>query len=119
MSCKVNAYNLKNVSGIDRNEKDEVVLTVDGKQIISPTQNKQIWGKNFTWLSNALKRVGKTNLHIIDESGFSRRRSLLKMGNALVKIYQCWLFLEKIMVVVKLGVNNVNVLVQDALEALV
>ena len=55
------------------------------------------------------KRVGKTNLHIIDESGFSRRRSLLKMGN-LVKIYQCWLFLEKIMVVVKPGVNNVNVL---------
>ena len=106
-------HNLKNVSGVDRNEKDEVVLTVDGKQIISPTQNKQIWGKNFTWLSNALKRVGKTNLHIIDESGFSRRRSLLKMGNAGKDISMLAIF-GKDYGSGKAGVNNVNVLMQDA-----
>ena len=112
-ACKGKAtHTVNGVTGIKMVD-DKVMLEVNGDFIESPTQNEDIWGKNFTWVQNRLKTIPQTNLHIVDKSGFSYRRSLLDQGKAGEKVTMMSIFGEDYGSG-KSGVNNVDVLLQDS-----
>ena len=112
--CKTKAtYVVRNVTGI-KEENKKILLQTNGRTWKeSPSQNPKIWGRNKKWLENSLKRVKKTNLHIVDKSGFSFRRSLLNQGDAGKLITMMSIFGEDYPTGVA-GKNNVNVLLQDS-----
>ena len=64
-------------------------------------------------MTNSLKKTKKTNLHIVDKSGFSYRRALLNKGAAGKKIVMMSIFGEDY-ASGKAGKNNVDVLLQDS-----
>jgi hypothetical protein len=105
-------HTIKGVTGV-KEENGKIYLEVKKKWIESPTQNPKIWGKNKTWLVNALKKTKKTNLHIVDKSGFSYRRALLNQGTAGKKIVMMSIFGEDY-ATGKSSVNNVDCLLQDS-----
>ena len=105
-------HTLKNVTGV-KEENGTIFLEVNRKWIKSPSQNPKIWGKNKKWLENSLKKTKKSNLHIVDKSGFSYRRALLNQGEAGKKIVMMSIFGEDYPTG-KSGVNNVDCLLQDS-----
>lgn len=112
-TCKSKATHIvKGVTGI-KEEDDKIMLETNGTWKEAPTQSADIWGKNFTWVTNRLKTIPKTNLHIVDKSGFSYRRNLLDEGKSGEKITMMSIFGEDYGSG-KSGINNVNVLLQDS-----
>ena len=105
-------HTIKNVTGV-KEENGTIFLEVNRKWIKSPSQNPKIWGKNKKWLENSLKKTKKSNLHIVDQSGFSYRRALLNQGEAGKKIVMMSIFGEDYPTG-KSGVNNVDCLLQDS-----
>ena len=114
-------YNVKNVTGIRKTDDLEVELQIDGKTWKkAPTQSVDIWSENFTWVENVFSGKGhggggvsKTNLHIVDKSGFSYRRALLNKGADGEKIAMMSIFgLDYGSG--KPGINNVDILMQDS-----
>tara|TARA_R110002020_G_C16264789_1_gene770715 strand:+ start:504 stop:2000 length:1497 start_codon:yes stop_codon:yes gene_type:complete len=111
--CKSKATHvIKDVTGV-KEEGGKIYLEVKKKWKEAPSQNPKIWGKNKTWLENSLKKAKKTNLHIVDKSGFSYRRALLNQGEAGKKITMMSIFGEDYPTG-KSGVNNVDCLLQDS-----
>ena len=106
-------YNIKDVTGVKEENKKIFLQTKNKTWKEAPTQNPKIWGKNRKWLENALKKTKKTNLHIVDKSGFSYRRALLNQGSAGKKIVMMSIFGEDYPTG-KSGVNNVDCLLQDS-----
>jgi|TARA_B110000211_G_C14074319_1_gene551334 hypothetical protein len=112
--CKTKAtYIVKNVTGVKQENKKWFLQTGNKDWKEAPTQNPKIWGTNATWLTNSLKKTKKTNLHIVDKSGFSYRRALLNKGAAGKKIVMMSIFGEDY-ASGKAGKNNVDVLLQDS-----
>ena len=112
--CKTKATHvIKNVTGVKEENKKIMLQTNNKTWIESPSQNPKIWGRNKKWLENSLKKVKKTNLHIVDKSGFSYRRALLNQGSAGKKIVMMSIFGEDYPTG-KPGVNNVDCLLQDS-----
>ena len=112
--CKSKAtYIIKNVTGVKEENKKIFLQTENKIWKEAPTQNPKIWGKNKTWLTNSLKKAKKTNLHIVDKSGFSYRRALLDKGAAGKKIVMMSIFGEDY-ATGKPGKNNVDCLLQDS-----
>jgi len=112
--CKTKAtYVIKDVTGVKEENKKWFLQTKNKNWKEAPTQNPKIWGTNAKWLTNSLKKVKKTNLHIVDKSGFSYRRALLDKGAAGKKIVMMSIFGEDY-ASGKPGKNNVDVLLQDS-----
>jgi len=112
--CKSKAtYVIKNVTGVKEENKKIMLQTNNKVWKEAPSQNPKIWGRNKKWLENSLKKVKKTNLHIVDKSGFSYRRALLNQGSAGKKIVMMSIFGEDYPSG-KSGVNNVDCLLQDS-----
>ena len=100
------------ITGIKRNDKDEVVFLKGDSEIISDSQNKKIWAKNFLPVQKAIKKAGSLNLYVVDESGFSYRRSLMDGTTVSEKTSLLSVF-GKDYGVVK-GKDNVDVWSKDA-----
>jgi hypothetical protein len=112
--CKTKAtYIVKDVTGVKEENKKWFLQTKNKDWKEAPSQNPKIWGTNATWLTNSLKKTKKTNLHIVDKSGFSYRRALLDKGAAGKKIVMMSIFGEDYPSG-KSGKNNVDVLLQDS-----
>ena len=101
------------ITGIKRNDKDEVVFLKGDSEIISDSQNKKIWAKNFLPVQKAIKKAGSLNLYVVDESGFSYRRSLMDGTTVSEKIALLSVF-GKDYGSGNAGKDNVDVLMQDA-----
>lgn len=113
-ATKKATYTYAGITGIKRNDKDEVVLLKGNTEIISDSQNKKIWSSNFLPVEKAIKKAGGSlNLYVVDESGFSYRRSLMDGTPASKKIALLSVF-GKDYGSGKAGKNNVDVLMQDA-----
>ena len=112
--CKTKAtYIIKNVTGVKEENRKILLQTNNKTWKEAPSQNPKIWGRNKKWLENSLKKVKKTNLHIVDKKGFSYRRALLNQGNAGKKIVMMSIFGEDYPTG-KSVVNNVDCLLQDS-----
>lgn len=113
-ATKKATYTYAGITGIKRNDKNEVVFLKGDTEIISDSQNPSIWAKNFTPVEKAIKKSGGSlNLYVVDKSGFSYRRSLMDGTPVSKKIALLSVF-GKDYGDGKPGKNNVDVLMQDA-----
>tara|TARA_Y100000004_G_scaffold15072_1_gene15862 strand:+ start:584 stop:2077 length:1494 start_codon:yes stop_codon:yes gene_type:complete len=112
-ATKKATYTYAGITGIKRNDKDEVVFLKGDSEIISDSQNKKIWAKNFLPVQKAIKKAGSLNLYVVDESGFSYRRSLMDGTPVSEKIALLSVF-GKDYGSGNAGKDNVDVLMQDA-----
>ena len=112
-ATKKATYTYAGITGIKRNDKEEVVLMKGDSEIISDSQNKKIWASNFLPVQKAIKKAGSINLYVVDERGFSHRRSLMDGTTVSEKIALLSVF-GKDYGSGTAGKNNVDVLMQDA-----
>jgi hypothetical protein len=109
---KSDGYYFPGCTGIKELQSGQHVIMQGEKETLSPTENKKLWAVNFTRVNNVVKQVGKTNLYILDISGWSKRRSILNLGSVGQDIAMLSIFGTDYPSG-KPGVNNVNVLLQD------
>ena len=112
-ATKKATYTYAGITGIKRNDKEEVVLMKGDSEIISDSQNKKIWASNFLPVQKAIKKAGSINLYVADTKGFSYRRSLMDGTTTSEKIALLSVF-GKDYGTGTAGKNNVDVLMQDA-----
>lgn len=97
-----------NVTDIVKKGKNWVVIS-DGKEIIPKDQNAQIWAKNRA----KVRKFKPKKLYVLENgSGWSKRRAILKMGQAGKDIAMMSIFGNDYFSG-KAGVNNCNILMQD------
>ena len=97
-----------NVTDIVKKGKNWVVIS-NGTEIVPKDQNAQIWAKNRA----KVRKLKPKKLYVLENgSGFSRRRAILKMGQAGKDIAMMSIFGNDYFSG-KAGVNNCNILMQD------
>ena len=97
-----------NVTDIQKKGKNWVVIS-NGKEIIPKDQNAQIWAKNRA----KVRKMKPKKLYVLENaSGWSKRRAILKMGQAGKDIAMMSIFGNDYFSG-KAGVNNCNILMQD------
>lgn len=106
-------YTYTGITGIKRNDNEDVVLLKGDTEIISDSQNKNIWAGNFLPVEKAIKKAGSINLYVADTKGFSYRRSLMDGTSTSKKIALLSVFGKDYGSGAN-GKDNVDVLMQDA-----